>query len=347
MPTRGLIPRRGITPATPEGRETRIVIDSLRRDIAKALTEGDASVAGEAATNLAAAIEAVIALIPVPADTTPESTYYGSGDPGALATYSRADHDHELNEHASGHLPDSIVDPLAVGTPVTISDSSNSEGDDNSFSRNDHVHAHGDRGGGTLHATVVSGGAAGFMSGSDKAKLDSFPSNTSLVLYVPPGFANTAAASTKAMTSTRSFAVYMGISKQSHASVVCIFRTTVAAATVTWCEVAIATGAPVSSGNPTLTVLAYTDATTPMTAAAGIKNVTVTVSLPAGVHWWVIYGNQATTAATMRACSSGDDILAGHQCLVVSQPSAILNTPTAFTQEGNTVLPMWTAAHAT
>lgn len=31
---------------------------------------------------------------------------------------------------------------------------------------------HGDRGGGSLHATVVASGAAGFMSGSDKAKLD-------------------------------------------------------------------------------------------------------------------------------------------------------------------------------
>lgn len=39
-------------------------------------------------------------------------------------------------------------------------------------SRGDHVHAHGDHSGGSLHAVAVSGGAAGFVSGADKAKLD-------------------------------------------------------------------------------------------------------------------------------------------------------------------------------
>ena len=38
--------------------------------------------------------------------------------------------------------------------------------------RADHVHAHGDLAGGTLHADVVAGGADGFMIGSDKTKLD-------------------------------------------------------------------------------------------------------------------------------------------------------------------------------
>jgi len=38
--------------------------------------------------------------------------------------------------------------------------------------REDHVHAHGARGGGTLHALVVAAGADGFMSGADKSKLD-------------------------------------------------------------------------------------------------------------------------------------------------------------------------------
>lgn len=39
-------------------------------------------------------------------------------------------------------------------------------------SRSDHVHAHGNQLGGTLHAVVIASGAAGFMSGADKAKLD-------------------------------------------------------------------------------------------------------------------------------------------------------------------------------
>lgn len=40
-----------------------------------------------------------------------------------------------------------------------------------------HVHAHGNQLGGALHANAVASGAAGFMSGSDKAKLDGLPSS--------------------------------------------------------------------------------------------------------------------------------------------------------------------------
>ncbi len=35
---------------------------------------------------------------------------------------------------------------------------------------------HGNRGGGSLHALAIAGGAAGFMSGADKTKIDSLPS---------------------------------------------------------------------------------------------------------------------------------------------------------------------------
>lgn len=39
-------------------------------------------------------------------------------------------------------------------------------------SRADHVHAHDNLPGGTLHADVIAGGASGFMTGADKTKLD-------------------------------------------------------------------------------------------------------------------------------------------------------------------------------
>jgi hypothetical protein len=42
--------------------------------------------------------------------------------------------------------------------------------------RADHVHAHGNQAGGTLHANAVAGGAAGFLTGADKTKLDSIAS---------------------------------------------------------------------------------------------------------------------------------------------------------------------------
>ena len=40
------------------------------------------------------------------------------------------------------------------------------------IARSDHIHAHGDQAGGTLHADVVAAGADGFMTGDDKTKLD-------------------------------------------------------------------------------------------------------------------------------------------------------------------------------
>lgn len=42
---------------------------------------------------------------------------------------------------------------------------------------------HGNRGGGGLHANVVAAGAAGFMSGADKTKLDAVPTQTLAALY--------------------------------------------------------------------------------------------------------------------------------------------------------------------
>lgn len=73
--------------------------------------------------------------------------------------------------HASRHNPGG-ADALALGTPVTITDSTNADGSANSFPRSDHQHAHGNRGGGSLHADVVPAGLSGFMSGTDKSKLD-------------------------------------------------------------------------------------------------------------------------------------------------------------------------------
>jgi len=45
-----------------------------------------------------------------------------------------------------------------------------------------HVHAHGSLGGGSLHDNVVASGASGFMTGTDKAKLDGVASGATAVL---------------------------------------------------------------------------------------------------------------------------------------------------------------------
>lgn len=59
---------------------------------------------------------------------------------------------------------------LATATPVAIG-TANAPGVSTSVPRADHVHAHGDQPGGTLHAAATPA-TAGFMSSTDKARLD-------------------------------------------------------------------------------------------------------------------------------------------------------------------------------
>jgi acyl-coenzyme A thioesterase PaaI-like protein len=87
---------------------------------------------------------------------------------GVSTTAARADHKHDIS----------------TATVVAITDSTNAEGTATSLARSDHTHSHGNRGGGSLHANVVAGGASGFMTGADKTKLDALPSSqSSLVLF--------------------------------------------------------------------------------------------------------------------------------------------------------------------
>jgi hypothetical protein len=64
------------------------------------------------------------------------------------------------------------ADALLTGTPVSIG-SANATGSSNtSFPRLDHVHDHGSQTVGTMHAAVIAGSTSGFMTGTDKTKLD-------------------------------------------------------------------------------------------------------------------------------------------------------------------------------
>ncbi len=105
---------------------------------------------------------------------------------GAAATFSRSNHIHAIasgvpsNQTIAASVATGTsanfaradhIHTFSTGTPVDIS-TSNSEGNSTSFSRSNHVHAHGSQTDGSLHATVIAAGASGFMTGSDKTKLD-------------------------------------------------------------------------------------------------------------------------------------------------------------------------------
>ena len=66
--------------------------------------------------------------------------------------------------------PEGPQPPLSSTTPAAIGTAAVGVG--TTAARADHVHAHGNQAGGSLHADVVAGGASGFMSGADKTKLN-------------------------------------------------------------------------------------------------------------------------------------------------------------------------------
>lgn len=64
---------------------------------------------------------------------------------------------------------------LSSASPADLG--TTSAGVDTEASRSDHVHAHGNLAGGSLHAAAVAGGASGFLTGTDKTKLDALPAS--------------------------------------------------------------------------------------------------------------------------------------------------------------------------
>ncbi len=103
----------------------------------------------------------------------------------------------DVSNHNARHRPGG-ADAIPTAAGITITDASNSEGSATTLARSDHTHAHGNRGGGTLHAAAVGGGspANGFMSGADKVKLDRLDvghlsySNNSLQAFTSTTFVN-------------------------------------------------------------------------------------------------------------------------------------------------------------
>lgn len=90
------------------------------------------------------------------APSAPANVTKAAASAGVATTVARSDHKHDISTAAA----------------ADITDSTNAEGVATTLARSDHSHSHGNRGGGSLHTNAVSGGAAGFMSGTDKATLD-------------------------------------------------------------------------------------------------------------------------------------------------------------------------------
>ena len=128
--------------------------------------------------------------VTAPADVTKAAAAVGTS-----LTIARADHKHDVSTAAAGAV--AIGDAAAEGSasslarsdhvhsvasaaPVAIG-TANAEGAAATFARSNHVHDHGAQSTATHHA-VATTGAHGFMSSTDKTKLDSIQGGTATLI---------------------------------------------------------------------------------------------------------------------------------------------------------------------
>lgn len=161
-----------------------------------------------------------------------------------------------------------------------------------------------------------------------------------------PHFASANLTSVRTTTSAVAYAVYMGRAPRSLSTVRLRLRVTTAAATITWAEVAIATGSINVGGNPTLTVRGYTDVAT-VVNSTGLKSIDISVAsgqaINEGDDLWAIYGASATTVLVVRAQSIADDLQIGLQASLSNRPSTNVGVTQAYTVESATTTAAWLA----
>lgn len=181
-------------------------------------------------------------------------------------------------------------------------------------------------------------------SGLTKAAPINSP-NASSVL-VCPLFSTASLTGTRSITSTNSYAVYVGKAPRSLTSANIRYRVTTACATITWAEVALATGPINVGGGPTLTVRGYADVSG-VANSTGQKTTSVPVSsgqaINEGDDLWAIFGNAATTVAVLRAQSIADDLQVGVFASLATRPSLNVGNAQAYTIDGATATAPWFA----
>lgn len=163
-------------------------------------------------------------------------------------------------------------------------------------------------------------------------------------IMTAPSFATANITSTRTPVSGTTYAVYLGRAPKylpAGSSVDANFRTTSPAATITWAEVAIATGAP-DSGSSFLTLRGFSSVTSSVTTA-GIKSlpVTITSDIKPGEDIWILYGISAVTVGALRACSVADNLQTGAVAARTSTRPSTMAADTQFTTESDTALPLW------
>jgi biotin carboxyl carrier protein len=167
-------------------------------------------------------------------------------------------------------------------------------------------------------------------------------------IRLPAGFATANASSTRSLTKGDAFAVYIGRAERALTAVGVRWNvTTAAGATVSWAEVAIATGAPVPGANASLTVVGYQDVASDITGT-GVRTTDVQVSsgqsIQEGDDVWVILAHDGSgTTAVARAQSIADELEACMSATRTVRPSTAVGTAQTYTKAAASDLAPWVA----
>lgn len=156
-------------------------------------------------------------------------------------------------------------------------------------------------------------------------------------VLVSPLFATANLSGTRSITSTNTYAVYLGRAPRSLTSLSLRYRVTTGAATITWAELAIAKGAVNIGGGPTLTVVGYADVSGVVTGTGQFTtsvNVSAGQTINEGDDVWALYGNNASTVTVLRAQSIADDLQVGVYAYLSTRPSSNVGNAQAYTVDG-------------
>jgi len=205
----------------------------------------------------------------------------------------------DLLAHASRHLPGG-ADALATATPITIG-IVNSLGMAASFSRSDHLHAHGAQTDPSLHALVTITNA-GFMSAADKIKIDT--------LVFPVSIANGGTNSSTSLNNNRIMVSNSGMITEASALLdgqlfIGFTGATPSAATLT-----AGTGITITNGAGSITI-------------SGAVGTVTSVGLSAPSEF-VVSGSPVTTTGTLtltKATQSANLVYAGPATGVAAMPT--------------------------
>lgn len=181
-------------------------------------------------------------------------------------------------------------------------------------------------------------------SGIDKVSPQVASAASSVLMPILATTSNTT--SVRIVATNTSITAYVGKSPRALSSMQLRLRVTTAAATITWCEVAVAKGPVLVGNNPSLTVVGFADVAATFNSI-GLKTTTINVSSGQNVNegddLWVLIGNQALTALQVRTLNQPDDIQVGIIGTGAMRPSLNVGSAFVFAMDAITVPPPWAA----